>query len=99
MSVYGISMPFSFYYSNNNSSFNFPHLSFHIDPTYKNWRGHFGRSNMAMSSYIMNCVVRAASDWNTATGDCGSGPSTVNCAMPSTTTPQTLQHVHRSTNA
>ena len=54
ISVYGISMPFAFYYSNNNSSFSFPHFSFHIDPTYKNWRGHFGRSNMAMSSYIMN---------------------------------------------
>lgn len=54
ISVYGISMPFAFYYSNNNSSFNYPHFSFHIDPTYKNWRGHFGRSNMAMSSYIMN---------------------------------------------
>jgi len=54
VSLYGISMPFAFYYSNNNSSFNYPHISFHIDPTYKNWRGHFGRSNMAMSSYIMN---------------------------------------------
>lgn len=54
VSLYGVSMPFSFYYSNNNSSFNFPHLSFHIDPVYKNWRGHFGRSNMAMSGYIMN---------------------------------------------
>ena len=54
ISLYGISMPFAFYYSNNNASFNFPHLSFHIDPTYKNWRGHFGRSNMAFSPYIMN---------------------------------------------
>ena len=54
ISLYGISMPFAFYYSNNNTSFNFPHLSFHIDPTYKNWRGHFGRSNMAFSPYIMN---------------------------------------------
>ena len=54
ISVYGISMPFAFYYSNNNSSFSFPHFSFHIDPTYKNWRGHFGRSNMALSPYIMN---------------------------------------------
>ena len=53
ISLYGISMPFAFYYSNNNSSWNFPHISFHIDPTYKNWRGHFGRSSMAMSSYIM----------------------------------------------
>lgn len=54
ISVYGISMPFSFYYSNNNTSWSFPHLSFHIDPTYKNWRGHFGRSNMALSPYLMN---------------------------------------------
>ena len=52
--LYGISMPFAFYYSNNNSSWSFPHISFHIDPTYKNWRGHFGRANMAFSSYIMN---------------------------------------------
>lgn len=52
--LYGISMPFAFYYSNNNKSFSFPHFSFHIDPTYKNWRGHFGRSSMGMSSYIMN---------------------------------------------
>ena len=54
ISLYGISMPFAFYYSNNNSSFNYPHFSFHIDPTYKNWRAHFGRSTMALSSYIMN---------------------------------------------
>ena len=52
--LYGISMPFAFYYSNNNSSFSFPHISFHIDPTYKNWRAHLGRSNMAFSSYIMS---------------------------------------------
>ena len=54
ISLYGISMPFAFYYSNNNSSWSFPHISFHIDPTYKNWRAHFGRSTMALSSYIMN---------------------------------------------
>jgi len=54
VSIYGISMPFAFYYSNNNTSWNFPHISFHIDPTYKNWRGHIGRSNMALSNYIMN---------------------------------------------
>ena len=54
LSLYGISMPFSFYYSNDNSSFNFPHFSFHIDPTYKNWRAHFGRSNMPMHAFIMN---------------------------------------------
>ena len=54
ISLYGISMPFAFNYSNNNSSWSFPHISFHIDPTYKNWRAHFGRSNMGMHSYLMN---------------------------------------------
>ena len=54
ISLYGISMPFAFYYSNNNSSWSFPHISFHIDPTYKNWRGHFGRSNMGLHPYLMN---------------------------------------------
>ncbi len=54
ISLYGISMPFAFYYSNNNSSWSFPHISFHIDPTYKNWRGHFGRSSMGMHPYLMS---------------------------------------------
>lgn len=54
ISVYGMSLPFSFYYTNDNTSFNYPHLSFNISPTYKNWTGHFGRSNMAFSSYVMN---------------------------------------------
>lgn len=54
ISLYGLSMPFSLYYSNDNLDFNYPKLSFHINPTYKNWRGHFGLSSMSMSNYVMN---------------------------------------------
>ncbi|MBR3514267.1 MAG: hypothetical protein IKO12_07610 [Bacteroidaceae bacterium] len=54
VSVYGITMPFGLYFNNNGLDWNYPHLSFHIDPTYKNWRGHFGRSSMNFNSYVMN---------------------------------------------
>ena len=53
ISLYGISMPFSFYYTNDNTSFNYPHLSFHISPRYKKWSLHFGQSSMNYSSYVM----------------------------------------------
>ena len=54
ISAYGFSMPFSFYYSNNNTSFSYPHFSFNLSPRYKNWIGHVGRSTMPFSSYVMN---------------------------------------------
>lgn len=54
ISVYGISMPFALYFTNDGLDWNYPHLSFHLTPAYKNWRGHFGQSTMAFSSYIMN---------------------------------------------
>lgn len=54
ISIYGMSMPFSLYYSNNNTSFSYPHISFNISPKYKNWQAHFGQSSMAFSSYVMN---------------------------------------------
>lgn len=54
ISLYGFSMPFAFYYTNDNTSFSYPHFSFNLTPQYKNWTGHFGQSSMAMSSYVMN---------------------------------------------
>jgi hypothetical protein len=54
VSAYGFSMPFSFYYSNSNTSFSYPHFSFNLSPRYKNWTGHIGRSSMPFSSYVMN---------------------------------------------
>lgn len=54
VSVYGVSMPFSFVYTNNQSSFSYPTFSFNISPTYKNWTLHIGRRSMPFSSYIYN---------------------------------------------
>lgn len=54
ISIYGFNMPFSIAYSNDNLSFSYPQLSFNLTPVYKNWTGHFGLSNMSMSSYVMN---------------------------------------------
>ena len=54
ISVYGISMPFSLYFTNDGLEWNYPHLTFRLTPAYKNWRGHFGQSSMAFSSYVMN---------------------------------------------
>ena len=54
ISVYGISMPFSLYYSNDNLDFNYPHISFNLNPRYKNWTGYIGRGSMAYSSYVMD---------------------------------------------
>lgn len=54
ISVYGISMPFALYFTNDGFDWNYPHLNFRLTPAYKNWRGHFGNSSMAFSSYVMN---------------------------------------------
>ncbi len=53
ISLYGISMPFSLYYSNDNTSFNHPHFRFRLNPRYKNWTGYFGQSSMSYSEYVM----------------------------------------------
>lgn len=54
ISLYGISMPFSFYYTNDNTSFSYPQISFNLTPTYKEWTGHIGQSSMAFSPYVLN---------------------------------------------
>lgn len=54
IALYGINMPFSFYYTNDNTSFSHPQLSFNLTPRYKNWTAHLGRSTMEFSSYILN---------------------------------------------
>ncbi len=54
ISVYGFSMPFSFYYTNDNLDFNYPQLSFNLQPHYKNWTGHFGQSSLGFSNYVMS---------------------------------------------
>lgn len=54
ISVYGIAMPFSLYYSNDNTSFSYPQISFNLTPSYGPWTGHIGLSSMPFSSYVMN---------------------------------------------
>lgn len=54
ISIYGFSMPFSLYYSNDNLRFNYPQITFNLTPSYGKWKGHIGQSSMAMSSYVMN---------------------------------------------
>jgi len=54
VSVYGFNMPVSLYFTNDNMDFNYPRLSFNLNPTYKNWTGHIGLSSMDMSTYVMN---------------------------------------------
>lgn len=54
ISVYGFSMPFSVYYTNDNLDFNYPHLSFNLNPHYKNWTGYIGLGSMNYSQYVMS---------------------------------------------
>lgn len=54
ISAYGFSIPLSFYYSNNNLSFNYPYFSFNMSPTYKRWTLHLGQRGMPFSNYVYN---------------------------------------------
>lgn len=54
ISLYGFSMPFSLYYSNDNLSFSHPQLSFNLTPRHKNFTGHIGQSTLPFSNYILN---------------------------------------------
>lgn len=54
ISIYGFTMPFSLYYTNDNLSFSHPQLSFNLTPRYKNFTGHIGQSTMPFSNYILN---------------------------------------------
>lgn len=54
INVYGFSLPFSIYFSNDNLNFNYPQFSFNISPSYKNFTAHLGQSSMPFSNYILN---------------------------------------------
>ncbi len=54
LSVYGISMPFSLYYTNSDFNFNYPHISLNLSPRYKQWQAYFGQSSISYSPYVMN---------------------------------------------
>ena len=54
INIHGFSFPFAVYYSNNNTSFSYPQISFNISPSYKYFKAHLGRSTMPFNSYILN---------------------------------------------
>jgi hypothetical protein len=54
INVYGVAMPFSFYYNTDNLSFSYPQFSFNISPTYKGWTLHLGKRSMQFSNYVFN---------------------------------------------
>ena len=54
VNLYGISMPFSFYYANSTLDFDHPSVAFSLTPSYGNWQGFIGLSSMDFNSYVMN---------------------------------------------
>lgn len=54
INVYGFSIPFSLYFSNDNLNFNYPQFSFNLTPSYKNFTAHIGQSTIPFSNYILN---------------------------------------------
>lgn len=52
ISIYGVSMPFSFYYASDNSQFSYPQFSFNLTPTYKGWTLLLGERYMRFSPYV-----------------------------------------------
>ena len=54
LDIYGMSLPFNFTYSNQESSFHQPFNQFSIHPTYKWITGHFGFTSMSFSPYTLN---------------------------------------------
>lgn len=60
ISAYGISMPFSFYYAGDNTSFSYPQFAFNFTPTYKGWTLLLGERSMSFSPYIYNTTFDGA---------------------------------------
>ena len=54
LDIYGLSLPFSFTYSNQESSFRQPFNQFSVNPTYKWVTGHFGFTSMSFSPYTLS---------------------------------------------
>jgi len=52
--IYGLDIPFSFYYSNRNTAFTHPFINMGISPRYKALKVHLGYRNMKFSSLTYN---------------------------------------------
>ena len=54
LDIYGLSLPFAFTYSNQQSQFRQPFNQFSVHPNYKWVTGHFGYTSVSYSSYTLN---------------------------------------------
>ena len=54
LNVYGLEIPLSFYFSNNNRGFNHPFAQFGMSPRYKSMQLHLGYRNMNFSPYTFS---------------------------------------------
>jgi len=54
INLYGVTMPFYFYYTNSTLDFNHPNVAFSLTPSYGDWQGYLGLSSMDFNNYIMN---------------------------------------------
>ena len=54
INLYGVNMPFSFYYTNSTLDFDHPSVAFSLSPSYGKWQGFIGLSSMEFNSYMMN---------------------------------------------
>jgi len=57
LSVYGMEIPLSFYFSNNNRGFNHPFAQFGMSPRYKSLQLHLGYRNMNFSPYTFSNIT------------------------------------------
>jgi hypothetical protein len=57
LSVYGMEIPLSFYFSNNNRGFNHPFAQFGMSPRYKALQLHLGYRNMNFSPYTFSNIT------------------------------------------
>ena len=55
--IYGFSMPFSIYFSNDNLNFSYPQFSFNLSPSYKNFTAHIGQSSMPPAFHSTDATV------------------------------------------
>lgn len=96
--IYGFSMPFSIYFSNDNLNFSYPQFSFNLSPSYKNFTAHIGQSSMPFSQYVLNMSFNGVGlEWRDK--QFRASASMVCCAAPSMTTPMIPPLAFHSTDA
>ena len=60
--IYGFSMPFSIYFSNDNLNFSYPQFSFNLSPSYKNFTAHIGQNELLFQLIVKIIIDLAAGE-------------------------------------